>query len=78
MITDEEFEFQQLELRQEREAANKDAGMRGLKMTRKETLEAILETLEDHCGCDMWNDCDDAAVKACKALIDEELSENLK
>ena len=71
MITDEEFEFQQLELRQEREAANKDAGMRGLKMTRKETLE-------DHCGCDMWNDCDDAAVKACKALIDEELSENLK
>ena len=42
-------------------------------MTRKEALELILASLEDHyCGCDMWNDYDDAALKACRALIDEQ------
>ena len=41
-------------------------------MTRKEALELILASLEDHCcGCDMWNDYDDAALAAVRALIDE-------
>ena len=41
-------------------------------MTRKEALELILLTITDRYKDDVWEDTDDAALAAVRALIDEE------